>query len=124
MIVLRAGIAVRLVAFLVLWLLALSPRLPQGWPAQGLFLLVVLAWSALSVASTTLAAEMNTGAGNEGEGIGLFNAVSALSGVVGSAAAGWTAATWGFRAIPAVAVAGSAAGLLIMLAGRFRGRFR
>jgi len=45
-------------------------------------LFVVLAWSLLSVSGTGLAVQLSCT--NEGEGIGVFNAVTALSGVIGA----------------------------------------
>ena len=78
-VVLRIGMAVRTAAYALLWFLALSRGAQAGWPALGLFSIVVLAWSALSVASTALVAEMYARGGNEGEGLGLFNAVTALA---------------------------------------------
>ncbi len=117
--VLRVGIAARLAAFAALSLLAFSRGISQGWPALGSFLVVVLAWSVLSVASTALVAEMHAKGKNEGEGIGLFNASTALAGVIGSVGGGLAAGAWGFGAVPVVALAGTAAGLVIMLSGRF-----
>ena len=107
---LRFGLGIRLAAFLVLWGLTLSPLPLRGWPALSAFLLVVLAWSFLGVGSTALVAELSH---REGEGMGIFNAVTAVGGVVGSAAGGWAAGTMGYAAVPVLAIAGSVLGLLV-----------
>jgi Major Facilitator Superfamily len=118
--VLRAGLAVRVAAYALLSLLIFLRGPSRGWPALGTFLIVVLAWSALSVASTALVAEMFSRRRNEGEGLGLFNAVTALAGVAGAAAGGWAAGALGYGAIPFVALGGTVAGLVVLLAGRFK----
>ena len=117
-VVLRIGMAVRTAAYALLWFLALSRGAQAGWPALGLFSIVVLAWSALSVASTALVAEMYARGGNEGEGLGLFNAVTALAGVAGAAGGGWAAGARGYEAVPVVALAGTVIGLALLFAGR------
>jgi predicted MFS family arabinose efflux permease len=103
---------VRLAAFLFLWGLTLAPLPLRGWPALSAFLLVVLAWSFLGVGSTALVAELSHG---EGEGMGIFNAVTAVGGVIGSAAGGWTAGALGYAAVPVLAIGGSVLGLLVFL---------
>ncbi|MGA2764755.1 MAG: MFS transporter [Spirochaetia bacterium] len=117
-VVLRIGMAVRMAAYALLWFLALSRRPEAGWPALGLFFIVVLAWSALSVASTAFVAEMYAQGGSEGEGLGLFNAVTALAGVAGAAGGGWAAGARGYEAVPVVALAGTGVGLALLLAVR------
>jgi MFS family permease len=117
--VLRAGLAIRSAAYLLLTLLIALKAPASGWPALGTFLLIVLAWSALSVASTALVAEMFSRRKSEGEGLGLFNAVTALAGVAGSAVGGWAAGVWGYGAVPFVALFGTLGGLAVFLAGRF-----
>ena len=114
--VLRSGLAVRLLAYL--GLTVLSRALPQARGAMALagFLLVVLAWSAVSVASTALVAEASVP--NEGSGIGVFNAVTALSAVAGTAAGGAVAGAWGYGAVPILSAAATAAGLAILLSRR------
>ncbi len=117
-VVLRWGLAARVAAFLVLWAVTLAPVPSRAAPAAASFLLVVLAWSALSVASTALVAKLSPAA--EGEGIGVFNAVTAVAGVIGSVAGGWAASLWGYSAVPVIALAGVAAGLIMMSAFRSR----
>jgi predicted MFS family arabinose efflux permease len=76
----------------------------------------VLAWSLLSVSSTALVASLSPE--NEGEGMGIFNAVTALSGVIGAAVGGWAANLWGYAAIPIMGIIGVGAGLIMLLAAR------
>ncbi|HTP60373.1 MAG TPA: hypothetical protein VMM82_15730, partial [Spirochaetia bacterium] len=117
--VLRVGLVVRAAAYGALSLLLILPGPSRGWLALGMFLIVVLAWSGLSVASTALVAEMFSGRNAEGEGLGLFNAVTALAGVAGSAGGGWAAVAGGYGAIPLVTLGGTLAGLGVLAAGRF-----
>ncbi len=117
--VLRAGIGVRAAAYALLWLLAVSRGPGAGWPALGLFLIVVLAWSALSVAATAFVASLYEKAGSEGEGLGIFNAVTALAGVAGAAGGGWAAGSLGYGAVPVLALAGTLVGLVVFLAARW-----
>ena len=109
--VLQAGLGMRGLAFLGLFLLGVG-----HFPAQGVlailgFLVVVLAWSLLSVSGTALAAQLSpTG---EGNGIGIFNASSALAGVVGAAGGGWLAKQWGEDAVTIFGVVGIVIGLAV-----------
>ncbi len=114
--VLRAGLAVRLVAYIGLAVLSRVILPSRGAIALAGFLLVVLAWSAVSVASTALVAEASVS--NEGSGIGVFNAVTALSAVAGTAAGGAVAGAWGYRAVPILSAAATAVGLAILFASR------
>ncbi|HUI70620.1 MAG TPA: MFS transporter [Spirochaetia bacterium] len=117
--VLRWGLGARLAAYSAIALLFFVERSLSGFLALGLFLVVVLAWSALSVAGTAVVAEMFSSRASEGEGLGLFNAVTAFAGVAGSVAGGWTAAAWSYGSVPIVALVGTAAGLAVLLAGKF-----
>ncbi len=114
--VLRDALGLRIAAFLALGALAISAPAGRGWLALACTVLVVLAWSLLSVSSTAIVASLSPG--NEGEGMGLFNAVTALSGVIGAALGGWAAGLWGDGAVPVVGLAGVAGGLLLMAARR------
>ncbi|HSB80927.1 MAG TPA: hypothetical protein VLM91_19260 [Candidatus Methylomirabilis sp.] len=95
------ALGVRLLAFLNL--LALGFTHPGGgrWLALLAFLFVVLAWSLLSVSGTALTAELSPG--GEGQAMGLFNATTAVAGVIGAALGGWVAGRggtllpWGWR---------------------------
>lgn len=117
LIVLRDALGLRIVAFMALTMLATASFARRDWLALLFTVFVVLAWSLLSVSSTALVAALSPG--NEGEGMGLFNAATALSGVIGAALGGWAASHWGYVAIPVMGLAGVAAGLVLMGARRF-----
>jgi DHA1 family tetracycline resistance protein-like MFS transporter len=111
--VFRYGLALRIAAFAALVLLTFIRAHSLGSLAMAVFPVIVLAWSLLSVSSTALVAALSPQ--NEGQGMGLFNAVTALSGVIGAAAGGWAAAAWGYRAVPVMGGVGAAAGMVIMI---------
>jgi MFS family permease len=111
--VLRIALGVRLLACLSLLALGFTQANARGWLALLAFLFVVLAWSLLSVTGTALAAELSPL--GEGEGMGLFNATSAVAGVIGSAAGGWIAGRWGYPPAVGLAVLGVGCGLTLAL---------
>ncbi len=115
--VLRDALALRIIAFIALTVFATEPIPGRGWFAMLFFLVVVLAWSLLSVSSTALAAALSPR--NEGEGIGVFNAVTSFSGVIGAALGGWAAGQWGYDIIPVMGIVGVAAGFLMVISKRF-----
>jgi DHA1 family tetracycline resistance protein-like MFS transporter len=108
--VLKAALGVRLLAFSSLLVLGVA-HFSQGWLALLSFLFVVLAWSLLSVSGTALTARLSPV--GEGEGMGIFNATTALAGTVGAVLGGWASGYWGYNAAIAVAVVGVAGGLLL-----------
>jgi predicted MFS family arabinose efflux permease len=114
--VLRAGLGLRLLAMLGLLGLALAQVSGLGWLALVAFALVVLSWSLLTVAGTALAARLSPV--SEGEAMGIFNAMTAAAGVIGSGLGGWAAGAWGYAAAPAIAVCGVALGLLLTVVVR------
>jgi len=62
---------------------------PLGWTRMArlaVTIVVILSWSLLSVSGTALTARLSQG--EEGEGMGLFNATTALAGVTGAALGG------------------------------------
>jgi MFS family permease len=79
-------------------------------------IIVILSWSLLSVSGTALTARLSQGA--EGEGMGLFNAATALAGVTGAALGGWVAEHWGYHIALGLPVVGIALGLLLTLTVR------
>jgi predicted MFS family arabinose efflux permease len=109
--ILRVSLVMRLVAFIGLFALGFAHFGFQGWLALVAFAFVVFAWSLMSVSGTALAANLSPV--GEGEGMGIFNAVNALSGVIGAALGGWVAGNWGYTAISIMAVAGVASGLFL-----------
>jgi MFS family permease len=114
--VFQGALSIRLLAFVWLFALGLSPA---GWHRQLAplaFGLIVLCWAVLSVSGTALTARLALH--NEGEGMGLFNAVGSLAGVLGAALGGWMAMQWGYNAAPGLAVAGITLGLYLSLAIR------
>jgi DHA1 family tetracycline resistance protein-like MFS transporter len=110
--VFRVGLALRIAAFAALIALFLVALPSRGWIAMLVFLFVVLAWSLLSVSSTALVACLSTQ--REGEAMGAFNAVTALSGVIGAALGGLLADSWGYSAVPVIGITGTLCGFLIM----------
>jgi MFS family permease len=111
--VLRAALGVRLLAFGGLLALAMMPLDGQRWLALPIFTIVVLAWPLLSVSSTALTAHLSPV--GEGEGMGLYKAVSALAGVIGAALTGALAAHWGYRTSLGLAIAGVTLALLLSI---------
>ena len=118
--VLRYALVLRIAAFVALTMLAVVSFPGRGWLAMLFFLFVVLAWSLLSVSGTALVASLSPE--NEGEGLGLFNAVTALSGVIGSVLGGWAANLWGYAAIPIMGMIGVGAGFIVLSITRFNPR--
>ena len=112
--VLQAALVVRLVAFLGLLMLGITSFANLGGLSLLGFLFVVLAWSLLSVTGTALAAQFSPA--KEGEGIGVFNASTALAGVAGAGLGGGLAESWGYNAVTVIAVVGVFAGLLLTAA--------
>jgi len=111
--VLQAALSVRLLAFLSLLGLRVVHVSNPGWFALLAFAFTVLAWSLLSVGGTALTARLAPV--GEGEGMGIFNAATALAGVIGAASGGWVAGHWGYGAVSGLAAAGVALGLLLAL---------
>jgi DHA1 family tetracycline resistance protein-like MFS transporter len=110
--VLQFALVIRLLAFLSLWVLGVT-HFGQGWLALIGFLFVVLAWSLLSVSATALTAQLSSA--NEGEGMGIFNATTALAGVIGAALGGWIAAHWGYNGASVLAAGCVALGLALTI---------
>ena len=114
--VLRLALGVRVLAFACLLILGLTRWTGRGYLAVSIFLFVVLAWSLLSVSGTALTAGLSPV--GEGEGMGLFNATTAMAGVFGSALGGWIAGQWGYLPALGLAATGTAIGLAIAVAIR------
>jgi predicted MFS family arabinose efflux permease len=91
---------------LVPFLLSMENRSLFG--AVG-FSLIVIAWPLLSVSGTDLAARLTPF--SEGAAVGLLNAAFALATAVGIVFSGPLVANWGYKTIPATALAGLAASL-------------
>ncbi|HTC07258.1 MAG TPA: MFS transporter [Acetobacteraceae bacterium] len=117
-IVFQAGIAVRLLGFVLLGLpfLVTLPHVPVI--ALAGFVLVVLAWPVISVAGTTLAARL-TPIG-EGAAIGLLSAIGALATVLGTFAGGPLVRGLGYGVLPVMALVGLGLAEFIMFRHRRR----
>jgi DHA1 family tetracycline resistance protein-like MFS transporter len=114
--VLRVGFGLRLLAFAGLLGLGLVQFDGASWLALGAFVIVVVSWSLLTVSGTALTAKLSPV--GEGEGMGLYNAVTAAAGVLGAALGGGAAGLWGYDAAVAMAVAGVGLGLLLAIGTR------
>jgi DHA1 family tetracycline resistance protein-like MFS transporter len=114
--ILRNALGMRWLAFLSLIGLGFLPLAGRGWLALLCVIVVILSWSLLSVSGTALTARLSRG--GEGEGMGLFNASSALAGVTGAALGGWVAERWGYHIALGLPVVGIALGLLLTLTVR------
>jgi DHA1 family tetracycline resistance protein-like MFS transporter len=113
--VLKAALGVRLLAFLSLFVLGMTHS-GQAWLALLSFLFVVLSWSLLSVSGTALTAQLSPV--GEGEGMGIFNAATALAGTIGAVLGGWVSGYWGYNGAIALAVVGVALGLIFTVVRR------
>jgi DHA1 family tetracycline resistance protein-like MFS transporter len=114
--VLRLGFGIRVLAFGAIFGLGVAHGSSAGWPALLGFTFVVLSWSLLSVSGTALAADLSSL--GEGEGLGIFNAATAVAGTLGAALGGWVAGQWGYAAVSIMATVGVALGLALTLAIR------
>ena len=111
--VLRWALGLRLLAFVGPFGLGLLPANGPSMLALVGFTLIVLCWALLSVSSTALTAHLALN--NKGESMGLFNAITALAGVLGATLGGWLAAQWGYNAASGLAVVGLTLGLCLSL---------
>ncbi len=107
--VVQIGLVLRLLAMAALLAVIVAHRL--NWSSLGAFAVIVIAWSLLSVSSTGLVARISPV--GEGSGIGIFNAATAMAGVIGAAAGGWAAGRWGYRAALELAAGCSLLGLTL-----------
>jgi len=112
--ILRAALALRLFAFAALLGLVLMPAGGIiGLLALFAFALVVWAWSLISVSGTALAAHLSPV--GEGQGLGIFNAMTAVASILGALLGGWAAGVWGYSSIVALAIIGMLLGLGLSL---------
>jgi len=109
----QIGLSLRLFAFLGLMGLGLADFDGRQWLALLGLALVVLTWSLLSVGGTALTAHLAPI--GEGAGMGIFNATTALAGVMGAALGGWVAGYWGYNTVSGLAAVGVALGFLFAL---------
>ncbi|MGC1377648.1 MAG: MFS transporter [Anaerolineales bacterium] len=108
--ILQASLGMRLFAFAgLLWLGFLPISGNMNLLALLAFAFVVWAWSLMSVSGTALAARLSPV--GEGQGLGIFNAATAVAGVMGALIGGWAAGLWGYTSIVVLALLGVALGL-------------
>lgn len=106
-----SGLVLRMIGFalqLVPFLMSVKSRALFG--AAG-FSLIVIAWPLLSVSGTDLCARLTPF--SEGAAVGLLNAALALATALGIVFSGPLVARWGYETIPAAALAGLTASLLL-----------
>jgi len=108
---LRLGLLLRLTALLALFGLALLSSPARDVLALVLFLVVVLSWSLLVVASTDRAAEL--AAFPEGEALGLYGATGAVAAVIGSLLGGILAVSLGYGSLLGFGATGVALALVL-----------
>jgi len=107
--VVQMGLVMRLAAIAAMLVILEVHRLE--WLSLVAFSVIVIAWSLLSVSSTGLVARISPI--GEGSGLGIFNAATAVAGVIGAAFGGWVAGRWGYPAALELATAGSLFGLIL-----------
>ena len=112
--ILRVALGLRLLAFAgMLWLVFVPASGAIGLLALLAFAFVVWAWSLMSVSGTALAARLSPV--GEGQGLGIFNAITAVAGIIGALLGGWAAGVWGYSSIVVLAFVGVALGLGLSL---------
>jgi DHA1 family tetracycline resistance protein-like MFS transporter len=108
--VFKVSLGLRLAAFAALfWLFFVPASGTIGFLALLAFAFVVWAWSFMSVSGTALVARLSPV--GEGQGLGLFNAMTAAAGIIGALLGGWAAGVWGYGSIVVLALVGVALGL-------------
>lgn len=111
--VLQIALGARLVTFVVLIGLAGAAFAGREAVVLVAFAVVMLAFPAVSVSSTLLTSALSPV--GEGEGLGLYTAVSACAGLGGAVLGGWMAATTGYAATLWLALVAIAASLVLTL---------
>ena len=108
--ILRVSLGLRLLALAgMLWLALMPASGIAGLLALLAFAFIVWAWSLMNVSGTALAASLSPV--GEGEGLGIFNATTAIAGVIGAVLGGWAAVAWGYNSIVTMALLGVTLGL-------------
>ncbi len=110
--VFRVGQGIRMITLAGMLALVFIHSTAAGWLALFAFLLIVLSWSLITVAGTALTARLTPV--SEGEGMGIFNATTAIAGVAGAILGGWAAGQWGYTVLPGIALVGVALGIMIV----------
>ena len=116
---LRFALGMRCLAFLGMFRLGWTPGNGQtAFVFLGL-ILVILVWALLSVSGTALTAHLSPI--GKGEGLGLFNAATALAGILGAIIGGWLATQWFYNATAGLAVVGLGIGRFLTRCVRTEG---
>ena len=98
----RLGYVIRVGAFLARSELGLAHSGGPHWLALPLFAVVVASYPPIGVGSATLTPQLSPIAA--GEGIGVFNATTAIAAAVGAHLGGWLAKNVGFSRVPLAAM--------------------
>jgi MFS family permease len=110
----RVSLGLRLLAFAgMLGLIFANAGKAAGPLALLAFAFVVWAWSLMSVSGTALAALLSPA--GEGQGLGIFNATTAVAGIAGALLGGWAVGAWGYSSIVGLALVGVTLGLGLSL---------
>jgi MFS family permease len=112
-VVFQAGLAVRILGFVLLALPFVLVLPGKAFVALLGFTLAMLAWPVLSVSGTALAARLTPI--SEGAAIGLLSAVGALATVLGTFAGGPLVREFGYSIVPWLAIGGLAIAEVIAL---------
>jgi MFS family permease len=115
--VIAGALALRVVLLGALAAFAAASHIAAVLPLAA-FAGIMFAWSFLSVASPGLTAQLKPG--EEGDAQGLLNASTGVAGLLGSAAGGLIASSWGYPAALAAGAAAVALGLAILAATMLR----
>ena len=98
----RLGYVIRVGAFLALFGLGLAHGDGPHWLALPLFTVVAASYPPIGVGSATLTPQLSPVAA--GEGIGIFNATTAIAAAIGAHLGGWLAEYVGFSRVPLAAM--------------------
>jgi predicted MFS family arabinose efflux permease len=109
--VLQVALGARLLTFAVLIVLVGATFAGREAAVLLAFVLIELAWPAMSVSSALLTSELSLD--DEGKGMGLYNTAAAFAGLGGAVLGGWVAARAGYASTLWLAAIALAAGLLL-----------
>ena len=108
-----AGLAVRALAFLGLFLLGSATTDGGGGAALVAFGITTISYALLGTAGPLLTSALTPV--KEGEAMGLFMTTSAVGGLLGAALGGWAADRWGYNSVSLIAAVGVGIALALSL---------
>ena len=111
--VLFIGMLMLFLSLLGLSILCYSFEREWKYFVPAAFAMIPIAWSPLIVAGTALASELTTI--GQGAGLGLFNAMTALSSVLAALAAGWIAHHWDYPTVTCTAAVLALLGIITLI---------